>query len=108
MRKSVPTPTSLSASMMPSNCVTMPYTVDSPSPVAWSASLVLKNGSKMRSSVCGSMPHPVSRTVNRIHQLGGVSASVWRRTLAVSIVNVPPEGIASCALTTRLRSACSS
>ncbi len=40
----------------------MPSTVARPSPVPLPASLVVKNGSKIRARVCSSMPHPVSLT----------------------------------------------
>jgi hypothetical protein len=35
-----------------------------PEPGAMPAALVVKNGSKMRSSTCGAMPVPVSRTAS--------------------------------------------
>ena len=42
----------------------MPCTSDNPSPVPMPTALVVKNGSKMRSSTCGAMPVPVSRTAS--------------------------------------------
>jgi len=40
----------------------MPCTVASPSPVPLSFVLVVKNGSKMRETISGGMPTPVSLT----------------------------------------------
>ena len=57
-----PCPGALSTAMCPPLCSTMPYTVDSPRPVPLPASLVVKNGSKMRAWVGTSMPTPVSLT----------------------------------------------
>jgi hypothetical protein len=41
-----------------------PCTTDRPKPVPSPTAFVVKNGSKMRSAVALSMPHPVSATVN--------------------------------------------
>ncbi len=54
--------------------------------------LVVKNGSKIFSRTCSGMPVPVSRT----------STSTWPSTARVRRVRVPPFGIASTALSTRL------
>ena len=48
--------------MWPPVCLTMPYTVASPSPVPRPLSLVVKNGSKMWDRTSASMPQPVSFT----------------------------------------------
>ena len=60
--KVVPRPSSLSTSMWPRLCSTMPYTVERPSPVPFPCSLVVKNGSKMCAAVSALMPVPVSLT----------------------------------------------
>ncbi len=54
--------------------------------------LVVKNGSKIFSRMCSGMPVPVSRT----------STSTWPSAARVRRVRVPPFGIASTALSTRL------
>ena len=76
----------------------MPCTVASPSPVPSPTSLVVKKGSKMRSSTPGSIPVPVSLTARR----------TYSPTVPVSIASVPPDGIASRALIARLTTTCSS
>ncbi len=60
--KDAPRPGSLSTSMKPPLCLTMPYTVASPSPVPFPTSLVVKNGSKIWARVAASMPCPLSVT----------------------------------------------
>ena len=42
----------------------MPYTVESPRPVPFPGSFVVKNGSKMRSRISSGMPCPVSLTTS--------------------------------------------
>src|SRR5690349_13203351 len=59
-----PRPTSLSSWMSPPLCLTMPYTVERPSPVPLPGSLVVKNGSNTRVRVASSMPVPVSVTAS--------------------------------------------
>ncbi len=44
---------------------TMPYTIESPNPVPFPFSLVVKKGSKMRACVAASIPKPLSDTANR-------------------------------------------
>src|SRR2546428_13761204 len=51
--------------MYPLLCLTIPYTVASPSPVPLPRSLVVKNGSKICVRVPASIPVPVSVTVKR-------------------------------------------
>ena len=58
----VPCPGSLYTKMWPSLCLTIPWTVASPSPVPLPASLVVKKGSKMWPRTSLSMPCPVSLT----------------------------------------------
>ena len=93
----LPRPTALSTSIRPPCRVTMPCTTESPSPVPLPASLVVKNGSKMRSRIASGMPSPVSSTVS--HTCSPSSAPV-------RMVSVPPSGIASEALTARFISTC--
>ena len=45
MRKVAPWPGALSTRTTPPLCVTIPYTVDRPSPVPWPTGFVVKNGS---------------------------------------------------------------
>jgi hypothetical protein len=86
--------------------LTMPRTVDSPSPVPLPNSLVVKNGSKIWSSTSGAMPVPVSATVSTTYGPGRASgsrrasASPSTRFTAV-ISSRPPSGMASRALTHR-------
>ena len=48
--------------MKPPVCFTIPYTVESPSPVPLPTSLVVKNGSKILSMMSEGMPVPLSLT----------------------------------------------
>jgi hypothetical protein len=63
-RNVAPRPGALSTSMPPPLCATMPYTVESPSPVPLPRPFVVKNGSKTRARVAASMPDPVSVTAS--------------------------------------------
>ena len=83
-----------------------PYTIDRPSPVPVPSGLVVKNGSNARAATPCAIPVPVSDTVSATSGPAGRSASPG--TTAVSIVSVPPAGIASCALRHRFRIAFSS
>src|SRR6516162_1445338 len=65
MLKVVPLPNSLSTSIQPWCCLTMPKTVARPRPVPFPSSLVVKNGSKMRARLSGGMPVPVSAWLNQ-------------------------------------------
>ena len=49
--KVVPRPNSLYTQIFPPLCVTIPWTVDKPSPVPFPTPLVVKKGSKMRDTV---------------------------------------------------------
>jgi hypothetical protein len=51
----------------------MPYVVARPSPVPRPWPLVVKNGSKMWSRVCASMPRPVSVTEMTAYSPGPIS-----------------------------------
>src|SRR5262249_13946523 len=57
---SVPRPGSLATSIVPAWASTILREIAMPSPVPFS--FVVKNGLKMRSSLSGGMPHPLSRT----------------------------------------------
>ena len=79
----------------------------------WPIGLVVKNGSKARAMTSGVMPVPVSVTRDA-DILAGLARRAGRRSrasrsaLQVSIVSVPPSGMASRALMARLRIAFSS
>src|SRR6185437_13494603 len=60
--KVVPSPGTLATVTRPPWLVTMPCTIDRPSPVPSLTGLVVKNGSKMRAMTAASMPYPVSLT----------------------------------------------
>ena len=112
-RKMVPLPTTLSTAICPPDCVTMPYAVDKPRPVPLPATLVVKNGSKMRARVAASMPEPVSLTDSTTQRPAGTprrcdSAASTTSTFSVAMASAPPEGMASRALMTRLTTTCSS
>ena len=85
-----------------------------PRPVPLPTSFVVKNGSNTRSTVALSIPVPVSVTATKTYWpegTGSASAAIYsssNQVLPVSIVSRPPPGIASRALTARLRIACSS
>ena len=70
MTKVVPCPGVLSTVIAPPCSVMMPCTTARPKPVPSPTSLVVKNGSKMRSRTSGAMPCPVSRTVKRMYGPG--------------------------------------
>ena len=86
-------------------CLTIPNTVESPSPVPLPTSLVVKKGSKMRASVARSIPH--ARVGHGEHDVGpGPDAVVRLRVVLVELRRSPsrssacrPCGIASRALT---------
>ena len=52
-------------STVPPLCLTIPNTVERPSPVPLPISFVVKNGSKIFSMISGGMPSPVSSTSMR-------------------------------------------
>src|SRR5262249_48846461 len=56
----VPAPSVLSTRMSPPDCFTIPYAVESPSPVPRPGSFVVKNGSKICAIVSCDIPWPVS------------------------------------------------
>ena len=89
----------------------MPYTVARPSPVPLPHSLVVKKGSKRWALTSGVIPQPVSAIASLTYRPGGRSGSSPEAappsTFAVSMVTVPPSGIASRAFTTRFMITCS-
>jgi len=62
MVKVVPFPGALATRMYPPLCFTIPYTVDSPSPVPLPCFFVVKNGSKIRYRTSLLIPVPLSAT----------------------------------------------
>ena len=95
--------------MAPPDWLTMPNTVERPSPVPLPISLVVKNGSKIFWRTSGGMPSPVSVTSIITWSPAGMPAGRSPSTgqLAVRIVRLPPPGIASRALTARFTITCS-
>ena len=99
--------------MCPPLCSTIPYTVESPSPVPFPGSLVVKNGSKMRAWLAGPCPRRcrspparrrsrrAPRSAARARRRRSARGWPWRSRVR------PPWGIASRAFTTRLISTCS-
>ena len=71
----VPRPGSEEMLTDPPAWVTMPYTVARPSPVPSPLALVVKNGSKARSTTSADMPWPESQTRRRTYSPGATSAS---------------------------------
>ena len=63
-RNVAPAPGAESTVTCPPHSCTMPCTVDSPMPEPLPTPLVVKNGSKIRSSASGAMPDPESRTAS--------------------------------------------
>ena len=109
--KVVPCPTRLFTRTKPPWPRTMPSTVASPRPVPLPISLVVKNGSKMRSRLFGRDAHA---GVGHAHAhisaglgLGRQGGEMLRRAVRFSAasVSVPPSGMASRALTHRFMSA---
>ena len=100
--KVVPRPGALSTSIQPPAPDTKPYTMGRPRPVPFPGALVVKNGSKMRACVAGSMPLPVSITSSRAYLpagwLGPVASTVRTRK-----ISFPPCGMASRELMAKLR-----
>ena len=101
-----PAPSWLSTITQPWCCLTIPYTVASPSPVPLPGSLVVKNGSNKWLTVAGLMPQPVSATLRRTKWPGRASglrigANGSRVCCDVARVSFPPSGMASRALRTR-------
>ena len=66
-----PRPGALDTSTVPWCCRTMPWTTARPSPVPRPGALVVKKGSKMRSSVPAGMPAPVSSHRQLHHPFSG-------------------------------------
>ena len=109
----VPRPGSLEILTWPPDCLTKPYTIDSPSPVPLPSGLVEKNGSNACSSTSGAMPEPVSVTATITYWPGATSCrraySSSSVALPASSVSRPPDwpwpSMASRALIARLSSA---
>ena len=99
--------------MWPLAWLSIPKTVARPSPVPAPLALVVKNGSKACSATSGGIPVPVSLTRSRdvapLVGAGDPPATELASTVTfpVSMVTVPPPGMASRALTARLTSTCS-
>ena len=74
--KVVPLPGWVFTWMKPPWLLTMPWTVERPRPVPWPMILVVKNGSKIRSTISGGMPLPVSLTSSRMCGPGLASGSM--------------------------------
>ena len=93
-KKRLPRPTVLSASMKPPWLIKIFCTTDSPSPVPSPAALVVKNGSKIRESISGGIPQPVSDTSSRTNSpsaTGWYCSGSWSwKTRRVATVSVPP------------------
>jgi hypothetical protein len=70
MRKAAPSPGLETTLIQPSDCLTMPKTVASPSPVPSPTALVVKNGSKILPMTSGAMPGPSSLTSIRARSPG--------------------------------------
>ena len=96
--------------MDPPLCLTTPWTTANPRPVPLPTSLVVKNGSKMRDLTSADIPLPVSVNASMTWTRAGipdecavgfVQVGRW-----VSMVNDPPRGMASRALTARFMSTC--
>src|SRR5690242_17833219 len=60
--KLLPLPGLVSTTTTPAPCLTLPKTVDKPSPALFPCSLVVKKGSKRWDRVYSSIPQPVSLT----------------------------------------------
>ena len=99
-RKVVPRPTALVQVTNPPCCRTMLKTTARPRPVPARSGLVVKNGSKTRSTTSGGMPLPESVTATATHgpaaPPGGAAGSAG--TTSVRMRRTPPSGIASRAL----------
>src|SRR5215470_19390098 len=89
--KVVPRATSESTTIVAPKLSAMPCTTARPSPDPLPTSRVVKNGSKMRSSVAASMPCPVSVTTSTTYSPAGTVASSARRTRSLrnAICSVP-------------------
>src|SRR6478735_6544552 len=95
--KVVPRPTRLLTESLPAWFWMIPLTIHSPSPVPLSP-LVVTNGSKMERIISGGIPEPVSAIMMRIQPWRSSCPGMWR----VRMRNLPPLGMASLALITRL------
>src|SRR5262249_29946226 len=85
VRNVAPVPGALSTSMRPPCAVTTPWLIASPRPVPLPTSLVVKNGSKMRSATSRGIPGPSSRMVT-VTVSASASAVVATHILPVSVM----------------------
>ena len=69
----------------------MPYAVESPSPVPRPTSLVVKNGSKMRSCTSRGMPTPLSSTISATRNGSPATASGSRISRLTAMYGRGPE-----------------
>ena len=91
-----PRPTSLSTVSSPPSDATIPWQMESPSPVPSPTGLVVKNGSNRRPMISGGIPDPVSWTSTTARP-----ASSVRLTTRTSLRAAAPSAIACAALTRR-------
>ena len=75
-RTVVPCPGVDAIDTRPPALITMPYTVDSPSPVPRPRGLVVKKGSNARDRVASSIPIPVSATSSAAQRVMGTWSAV--------------------------------
>ena len=66
----------------------MRYVIDSPRPIPWPSRRRVKNGSKMCSSVSGSMPQPLSATVRTARSVAGVQFDADRAAVVEAVQRV--------------------
>ena len=97
-RKVLPRPGSLRTAMSPPSAVTIPWTMERPSPVPTPTGLSVQNGSKIRSIFHCSMPAPVSSISINASPLLPV-----RVRTTIECFSGAPSGIACAALTNRFR-----
>ena len=78
-----------------------------PRPVPLPVSFVVKKGSNTRARTPGDIPVPVSVTVISTQRTGSIPSCAPGSPRLMEMLNVPPFGIASRALTARLMRAAS-
>src|SRR6476646_2498354 len=97
--KVVPRPTRLLTESLPAWFWMIPFTIQRPSPVPRSP-LVVTNGSKIVRIISGGMPEPVSAIKMLTQPFRSSYPGIWRLRMR----SLPPLGMASRALMTRLES----
>ena len=102
-RNTAPRSGSLVNPSSPPSARTIPRLIESPSPVPLPIGLVVKNGSNNRPWISRAIPRPVSA----ISMIAQPAPSV-RVEIEIVWSSVCPSGIASQALTSRLRKTCAS